>query len=126
MARRLVLEGCEVVGVFEIMPYSNGLSRNVVQCLDDFDIPLHLSTTVAYIHGRDRVEKITVAPVNPDFKPDMTQARDIKCDTLLLSIGLIPENELSLSLGILMVQMFYLIIVIHFIMLRMAMRLEAS
>jgi NADPH-dependent 2,4-dienoyl-CoA reductase/sulfur reductase-like enzyme len=60
MARRLVLEGCEVVGVFEIMPYSNGLSRNVVQCLDDFDIPLHLSTTVAYIHGRDRVEKITV------------------------------------------------------------------
>jgi NADPH-dependent 2,4-dienoyl-CoA reductase/sulfur reductase-like enzyme len=100
MARRLMLEGCEVVGVFEIMPYSNGLSRNVVQCLDDFGIPLHLSTTVAYIHGHDRVEKITVAPVGPDFKPDMSQSRDIKCDTLLLSIGLIPENELSLSLGI--------------------------
>lgn len=100
MARRLMLEGCEVVGVFEIMPYSNGLSRNVVQCLDDFGIPLHLSTTVAYIHGHDRVEKITVAPVGPNFKPDMSQSRDIKCDTLLLSIGLIPENELSLSLGI--------------------------
>ena len=100
MARRLMLEGCEVVGVFEIMPYSNGLSRNVVQCLNDFGIPLHLSTTVAYIHGHDRVEKITVAPVGPDFKPDMSQSREIKCDTLLLSIGLIPENELSLSLGI--------------------------
>ena len=100
MARRLILEGCDVVGVFEIMPYSNGLSRNVVQCLDDFGIPLHLSTTVAYIHGHDRVEKITVAPAGKDFKPDMRRARDIKCDTLLLSIGLIPENELSLSLGI--------------------------
>jgi NADPH-dependent 2,4-dienoyl-CoA reductase/sulfur reductase-like enzyme len=100
MARRLILEGCEVVGVFEIMPYSNGLSRNVVQCLDDFDIPLHLSTTVAYIHGRDRVEKITVAPVDKNFRPVMSRARDIKCDTVLLSIGLIPENELSLSLGI--------------------------
>jgi NADPH-dependent 2,4-dienoyl-CoA reductase/sulfur reductase-like enzyme len=100
MARRLMLEGCEVVGVFEIMPYSNGLSRNVVQCLDDFGIPLHLSTTVAYIHGHDRVDKITVAPVGKDFKPDMQRSREIKCDTLLLSIGLIPENELSLSLGI--------------------------
>ncbi len=100
MARRLILEGCDVVGVFEIMPYSNGLTRNVVQCLEDFGIPLRLSTTVAYIHGQDRVEKITVAPVDKDLKPDMTRARDIKCDTLLMSIGLIPENELSLSLGI--------------------------
>ncbi|MFH1102485.1 MAG: FAD/NAD(P)-binding oxidoreductase [Pseudomonadota bacterium] len=100
MSRRLTLEGCEVVGVFEIMPHSNGLSRNVVQCLDDFGIPLYLSTTVAYIHGRDRVEKITVAPVGPDFKPDMTMSREVLCDTLLLSIGLIPENELSQSLGI--------------------------
>ncbi len=100
MARRLMLEGCDVVGVFEIMPYSNGLSRNVVQCLDDFGIHLHLSTTVAYIHGHDRVDKITVAPVDQDFKPDMRRSREIKCDTLLLSIGLIPENELSLSLGI--------------------------
>jgi len=100
MARRLTLEGCEVVGVFEIMPYSNGLTRNLVQCLEDFGIPLHLSTTVAYIHGLDRLEKITVAPVSKDLKPDMNRARDVKCDTLLLSIGLIPENELSLSLGI--------------------------
>jgi len=100
MARRLMLEGCEVVGVFEYLPYSNGLTRNVVQCLEDFGIPLHLSTTVAYIHGRDRVERITVAPVEKDLKPDLSQARDIQCDTLLLSIGLIPENELSQSLGI--------------------------
>ena len=100
MARRLILEGCEVLGVFEVMPYSNGLTRNVVQCLEDFGIPLHLSTTVAYIHGRDRVEKVTVAPVGADFRPDMSRARDIPCDTLLLSIGLIPENELSQSLGI--------------------------
>ena len=100
MARRLTLEGCEVVGVFEIMPYSNGLTRNVVQCLDDFGIPLHLSTMVAYIYGRDRIENITVAPVEKDFKPDMSRAWDVKCDTLLLSIGLIPENELSQSLGI--------------------------
>jgi NADPH-dependent 2,4-dienoyl-CoA reductase/sulfur reductase-like enzyme len=100
MARRLMLEGCDVVGAFEIMPYSNGLSRNVVQCLEDFGISLHLSTTVAYIHGHDRVDKIIVAPVDKDFKPDMSRARDVKCDTLLLSIGLIPENELSLSLGI--------------------------
>lgn len=100
MARRLVLEGCEVVGVFELMPYSNGLTRNVVQCLDDFGIPLHLSTTVAYIHGRNRLEKITVAPVDKDFKPDMSRVWDVECDTLLLSIGLIPENELSQSLGI--------------------------
>jgi NADPH-dependent 2,4-dienoyl-CoA reductase/sulfur reductase-like enzyme len=100
MARRLTLEGCHVVGVFEIMPYSNGLTRNVVQCLEDFGIPLHLSTTVAYIHGRDRLEKVTVAPVDKDFKPDMSKAWDVECDTLLLSIGLIPENELSQSLGL--------------------------
>jgi NADPH-dependent 2,4-dienoyl-CoA reductase/sulfur reductase-like enzyme len=100
MARRLTLEGCEVVGVFELMPYSNGLTRNVVQCLEDFGIPLHLSTTVAQIHGRDRLEKITVAPVGPDLQPDMGRARDVVCDTLLLSIGLVPENELSQSLGV--------------------------
>ena len=98
MARRLTLEGCEVVGVFELMPYSNGLTRNVVQCLEDFGIPLHLSTTVTGIHGRDRVEKITVAPV-VDGAPDLSRKRDVPCDTLLLSIGLIPENELSQSLG---------------------------
>jgi NADPH-dependent 2,4-dienoyl-CoA reductase/sulfur reductase-like enzyme len=100
MARRLTLEGCEVVGVFELMPYSNGLTRNVVQCLDDFGIPLHLSTTVVEIHGRDRVEGITVAPVGKDLGADLTRARRVACDTLLLSIGLIPENELSQSLGV--------------------------
>ncbi|MEW6673926.1 MAG: FAD-dependent oxidoreductase [Thermodesulfobacteriota bacterium] len=100
MARRLTLEGCEVVGVFEIMPYSNGLTRNVVQCLNDFNIPLYLSTTVAAIHGRDRVEKITAAPVGKDLKPDLSQAWDVPCDTLLISIGLIPENELTQNLGI--------------------------
>ena len=100
MARRLVLEGCEVVGVFEIMPHPNGLNRNIVQCLHDFDIPPHLSTTVARIHGRDRVEKITVAPVDEALRPVAGKARDIDCDTLLLSIGLIPENELSQRLNL--------------------------
>lgn len=101
MARRLMLEGCEVVGVFEIMPHSNGLTRNVVQCLDDFGIPLHLSTTVVEVHGRDRLDSITVAPVSgPTFTPDLSRARKVECDTLLLSIGLVPENELSQALGV--------------------------
>lgn len=100
MARRLTLEGVEVMGVFEIMPHANGLNRNIVQCLHDFDIPLHLSTTVAEIHGRDRVEKVTVAPVDENFRPILGKAWDIDCDTLLLSIGLIPENELSRQLNL--------------------------
>ncbi|MCK4503655.1 MAG: FAD-dependent oxidoreductase, partial [Desulfuromonadales bacterium] len=98
MARRLILEGCEVAGVYELQPYSNGLTRNVVQCLDDFDIPLHLSATVAFIHGRDRVERLTIAPVNDQLLPDLSRSWDVACDTLLLSIGLIPENELSTKL----------------------------
>ena len=98
MARRLVLEGCEVVGVYELQPYSNGLTRNVVQCLDDFDIPLHLSSTVAFIHGLDRVERLTIAPVNDQLIPDSSRSWEVDCDTLLLSIGLIPENELSTKL----------------------------
>jgi thioredoxin reductase len=100
MARRLTLEGVEVLGVFEIMPYANGLSRNIVQCLHDFDIPLHLSTTVINIHGRDRVEKVTVAPVDAQLRPIANEGWDIPCDTLLLSIGLIPENELSRQLDL--------------------------
>ena len=100
MARRLTLEGCKVEGVFELMPYSNGLTRNVVQCLDDYGIPLHLSTTVTRIHGRDRIEAVTVAPVDAAGRPDAGRAWDVPCDTLLLSIGLIPENELSESLGL--------------------------
>jgi NADPH-dependent 2,4-dienoyl-CoA reductase/sulfur reductase-like enzyme len=100
MARRLTLEGCEIVGVFELMPFPNGLTRNVVQCLEDFQIPLHLSTTVACIHGHDRVERVTVAPVNKELELDLNRSWDVECDTLLMSIGLIPENELSQSLGI--------------------------
>lgn len=95
MARRLTLEGANVIGVFEIMPYANGLNRNVVQCLHDFSIPLHLSTTVVEIHGRDRVEAVTVAPVNERLEPIMEKSWKIDCDTVLLAIGLIPENELS-------------------------------
>jgi thioredoxin reductase len=95
MARRLTLEGVAVAGVFELMPFANGLNRNIVQCLHDYDIPLHLSTTVVDIQGRDRVEKVTVAPVDEHLTPMMEKSWDIDCDTLLLSIGLIPENELS-------------------------------
>jgi NADPH-dependent 2,4-dienoyl-CoA reductase/sulfur reductase-like enzyme len=100
MTRRLTLEGAEVVGVFELLPYASGLTRNVVQCLDDLDIPLHLSTTVVGIHGRDRLERVTVAPVGADLQPDPTRAWDVSCDTLLLSIGLIPDAELARDLGI--------------------------
>ncbi len=95
MARRLTLEGVEVAGVFEIMPHANGLNRNIVQCLHDFDIPLHLSTTIVEIHGRNRVEKVTVAPVDAALQPQLDRAQDVACDTVLVSIGLIPENELS-------------------------------
>lgn len=102
MARRLTLEGVEVIAVHEILPYPSGLNRNIVQCLHDFDIPLHLSSTVVEIHGRDRVEGVTVAPVDAQFKPDMACARRIDCDTLLLSVGLIPENELSRRLNLCM------------------------
>ncbi|MCS6826343.1 MAG: NAD(P)/FAD-dependent oxidoreductase, partial [Caldilinea sp.] len=95
MARRLTLEGVEVAGVFELMPHPNGLNRNIVQCLHDFDIPLHLSTTVVEIHGHNRVEKVTVAPVDGDLRPRIERSWEVECDTLLISIGLIPENELS-------------------------------
>jgi NADPH-dependent 2,4-dienoyl-CoA reductase/sulfur reductase-like enzyme len=100
MARRMVLEGAEVVGVFELMPHANGLTRNVVQCLHDFDIPLHLSTTVVRIHGTDRVDRITVAPVDEALRPRMDAAWDVPCDTLLVSIGLIPDNELARHLRV--------------------------
>jgi NADPH-dependent 2,4-dienoyl-CoA reductase/sulfur reductase-like enzyme len=98
MARRMVLEGAEVTGVFELMPHANGSNRNIVQCLHDFDIPLHLSTTVAGIHGTDRVDGVTVAPVGDDYEVRMDKAWEVPCDTVLLSIGLIPENELSRQL----------------------------
>ena len=98
MARRLTLEGVEVVGVFELLAHANGLSRNIVQCLNDFDIPLHLSTTVVEVHGRDRVEAVTVAPVDDALVPQLDRSQRVACDTVLLSIGLIPDNELGRTL----------------------------
>ncbi|MDN5331070.1 MAG: hypothetical protein PWP45_295 [Tepidanaerobacteraceae bacterium] len=95
MARRLTLEGAKVKCVVEIMPYSNGLTRNIVQCLEDYDIPLLLKHTVVNIHGRKRVEGVTIAEVDENMKPIMSTAKFVPCDTLLLSVGLIPENELS-------------------------------
>ncbi len=100
MARRLSLEGAKVEAVCEIMPYSGGLARNIVQCLEDFGIPLCLSTTVAEIHGRTRVEAVTVAEVDEMRRIRPETRRTIPCDTLLLSVGLIPENELARSAGI--------------------------
>jgi len=100
MARRFTLEGAEVEGVYEIMQHPGGLSRNVVQCLHDYDIPLHLSHTVTFIHGRKRVEAVTVAQVGEDLKPIRETERLVPCDSLVLSVGLIPENELSLQAGV--------------------------
>ena len=95
MARRMTLEGAKVKAVCELMPYSGGLARNIEQCLNDFDIPLKLSHTVVEIHGRERLEGVTIAKVDKNRKPLMETAEFIECDTLLLSVGLIPENELS-------------------------------
>lgn len=100
MARRMTLEGAEVKMVCEIMPYSSGLARNIAQCLDDFGIPLKLSHTVVKIHGRERLEGVTVAKVDDNMKPLLDTAEYVECDTLLLSVGLIPENELSKEAGI--------------------------
>ncbi|WP_029450961.1 NAD(P)/FAD-dependent oxidoreductase [Clostridium algidicarnis] len=95
MARRMTLEGANVKAVVEVMPYSGGLNRNIVQCLDDFNIPLRLSHTVIDIKGKDRVEGVTVAKVDENRKPIKGSEEYIPCDTLLLSVGLLPENELS-------------------------------
>ena len=100
MARRMTLEGAKVKAVAELMPYSGGLQRNIVQCLEDFDIPLLLSHTGIDIQGKDRVTGITLAQVGPDRKPIPGTEQNIPCDTLLLSCGLIPENELSTKLGV--------------------------
>ena len=100
MARRLTLEGCKVKAVIEICPYSNGLTRNMVQCLDDFSIPLYLSHTITTIHGKSRITGITCAKVDEKKNPIPDTAFDISCDTLLLSVGLIPENELSQAAGL--------------------------
>lgn len=100
MARRCTLEGISVEGVYELMPYANGLRRNVKNCLDDFGIPLHLSTTVTRVIGHDRVEAVEVSQVNEHLAPIPGTERIVPCDTLLLSVGLIPENELSVAAGV--------------------------
>ena len=100
MARRMTLEGAKVHAVAEVLPYSGGLKRNIVQCLEDFDIPLYLSTTVVDIHGRERLEAVTLAQVDENRKPIPGTERRIPCDTLLLSVGLLPENELSSAAGV--------------------------
>lgn len=100
MARRCTLEGISVEGVYELMPYANGLRRNVKNCLDDFGIPLHLSTTVTRVIGHDRVEAVEVSQVDEHLAPIPGTERVVPCDTLLLSVGLIPENELSVAAGV--------------------------
>lgn len=100
MARRMTLEGAKVKLVAELMPYSGGLKRNIVQCLDDYGIPLKLSYTVVDIDGKERVKGVTVAEVDKNRRPVPGTEEYISCDTLLLSCGLIPENELSLDMGV--------------------------
>ena len=100
MARRMTLEGARVHAVAEVMPYSGGLKRNIVQCLEDFHIPLYLSTTVVDVHGRERLEAVTLAQVDGSRRPIPGTERRIPCDTLLLSVGLLPENELSREAGV--------------------------
>lgn len=100
MARRMSFEGAKVKAVVELLPYSSGLKRNIVQCLDDYDIPLLLSHTVVKIHGKDRLQGVTIAKVGSDRKPIKESEKYIKCDTLLLSVGLLPENELSRKAGV--------------------------
>jgi len=100
MARRLKFEGANVLGVVEILPYASGLPRNVVQCLDDYDIPLFLNHTVTYIKGKERLESVKIAQVDGNMNVIPETEKEINCDTLLLSLGLIPENELSKNVGI--------------------------
>lgn len=100
MARRLTLEGAEVQAVVELMPFSGGLTRNIVQCLDDYNIPLYLSHTVIDVIGKERVEKVVIAKVDENRKPIPGTEREYECDTLLLSVGLIPENDISRKTGL--------------------------
>jgi len=100
MARRLTLEGCEVLGVYEIMPNPSGLTRNIHQCLNDFNIPLHLSTTVTRVFGDECLESIEVMKVDDKLQPIKGSEEKIDCDMLIVSVGLIPENELASSLGV--------------------------
>ncbi len=100
MARRMTLEGAKVLGCVEIMPYSSGLTRNIAQCLDDYDIPLFLSHTITNIKGEKRVERVTVSKVDENRNPIPGTEMEFECDTVLLSVGLIPENELSRAAGV--------------------------
>lgn len=100
MARRLTLEGAEVKAVVELMPFSGGLTRNIVQCLDDYNIPLYLSHTVIDVVGKDRLEKVIIAKVDENRKPIPGTEKEYECDTLLLSVGLIPENDISRKTGL--------------------------
>ncbi|MDD4850765.1 MAG: FAD-dependent oxidoreductase [Gemmiger sp.] len=100
MARRMTLEGAKVLACVELMPYSGGLTRNIVQCLQDYDIPLYLSHTITEIRGKNRLSGVTVAQVGPDRAPIPGTEQDFACDTLLLSVGLVPENELTRAAGI--------------------------
>ena len=102
MARRLTLEGAHVRAVFEIQPYASGLPRNIEQCLNDYDIPLYLSHTVTEIHGDSRLTGVTVSQVDEHLKPIPGTDREYPCDTLILSVGLIPENELSVDAGVML------------------------
>lgn len=100
MARRLTYEGTQVLGVYEVQSYPSGLKRNIVQCLDDYNIPLHLSKTIVEVVGTERVEGIYVAPVKPDFSLDLDKKEFVECDTVVLSVGLIPENTIASDFGI--------------------------
>ncbi|MFI3228739.1 MAG: FAD-dependent oxidoreductase [Bacillota bacterium] len=100
MARRMTYEGAEVKEVLELMPYSSGLKRNIVQCLDDYNIPLSFSTTITKVVGKTRLEGVYVAPVDSKMQPILTEERFIECDTLLLSVGLLPETDLVSDIGL--------------------------
>ena len=100
MARRMTLEGAEVLACVELCPYSNGLNRNIVQCLNDYDIPLYLSHTITDIIGRERVEQVVISRVDENRRPIPGTEQTFDCDTVLLSVGLIPENELTRGAGI--------------------------
>lgn len=100
MARRLLFEGAEVVGVYEVQSFPSGLKRNIVQCLEDYNIPLHLSKTIVEVVGKDRVEGIYVAPVKEDFSLDLDKKEFVECDTVILSVGLVPENNIASDFGI--------------------------
>jgi len=102
MARRLTLEGAHVKAVFEIQPYPSGLPRNIEQCLNDYDIPLYLSHGITAIHGNTRLTGVTVSQVDENFMPIPGTEKEYQCDTLILSVGLIPENELSLDAGVIL------------------------